>query len=117
MFCSGTAIPRNFKKFPEPFQGLPVGSFITVRGMKKPIRITKLTIERERTLIFRTFGGRQPHWCDRCGAEAQMTSVAEAAREAGSGELAIYQLLDSGVVHFMEDPEGRVLVCLNSLLK
>ncbi len=85
--------------------------------MKKPRRNTKFTIETERTFIFRNFGGRQPGWCVACGAEAQMATVADAAREAGLSELAIYQLLDDGALHFREDAEGRVLVCLNSLLK
>ena len=85
--------------------------------MKMPRRITKFTIESERTFIFRTFGGQRPRLCEGCGAEAQMTGVADAAREAGLSELVIYQLLDDGLVHFTEDTEGHVLVCLNSLLK
>ena len=85
--------------------------------MKMPRRITKVTIESERTFIFRTVGGRRPRLCDGCGAEAQMMGVADAARDAGLSELDIYQLLDDGLVHFTEDTGGRVLVCLNSLLK
>jgi hypothetical protein len=85
--------------------------------MKKRKRITKFTVETERTFIFRNFGGQQPRWCEGCGAEAQLATVAEAAREAGLSELAIYQLLDARALHFREDAEGRVLVCLNSLLK
>jgi hypothetical protein len=85
--------------------------------MKMPRRITKFTIESERTFIFRTLGGQRSRLCEGCGAEAQMTGVADAARETGLSELVIYQLLDDGLVHFTEDTEGRVLVCLNSLVK
>ncbi len=85
--------------------------------MKKSRRTTNFTIETERTLIFRNFGGQQAGWCVGCGADVQMATVAEAAREAGLSELAIYRLLDDGVLHFTEDADGRVLVCLNSLLK
>ena len=85
--------------------------------MKKPRRTTKLTIETERTFIFRSLGGQQPGWCVACGAEAHMATVAGAAREFGLSELAMYQLLDIRAVHFSEDAEGSVLVCLNSLLK
>lgn len=46
-----------------------------------------------------------------------MASVAYAAREAGLSELAIYQLLDARALHFREAADGRVLVCLNSLIK
>ena len=82
-----------------------------------PRRITKLTIETERTYIFRNFGGQQPLWCEACGADVQMATVAEVAKEAGLSELAIYQLVDARALHFREDAGGRVLVCLNSLLK
>jgi hypothetical protein len=84
--------------------------------MKKPIRTTKITVETERTFIFRNSSGQQPGWCVTCGSEALMTTVAGAAREAGLSEFALYQLLDSRALHFSEDAEGRVLVCLNSLL-
>ncbi len=73
-------------------------------------------IETERTFIFRNFGGQRPGWCVGCGAETQLTTVAEAAREAGLSELALYELLDDGALHFREDEEGRVLVCVNSLI-
>lgn len=85
--------------------------------MKKPIHTTKVTIETERTFIFRNSCGQQPGWCVTCDSEAQMTTVAGAAREADLSELAIYQLLDARALHFREDAEGRVLVCLNSLMK
>lgn len=85
--------------------------------MKKPRRITKFTIETERTFIFRSRREARAGWCEGCGAETPMATVAGAAREAGLSELGIYQLLDSRALHFREDAEGRVLVCLNSLLK
>lgn len=85
--------------------------------MKKPRRITKFTFETERIFIFRAAGNSQKNWCSECAAETQMASVAYAAREAGLSELAIYQLLDARALHFREAADGRVLVCLNSLIK
>ena len=85
--------------------------------MKKTRHIKKFTIETERTFIFRNLGGPRPRWCQRCGAETLMASVPDARREAGLSELASYQLLDDGGPHFIEDTEGRVLICLNSLMK
>jgi hypothetical protein len=41
--------------------------------------------------------------------------VAYAAREAGRSELAIYQLIEAGSLHFVEDEAGQVLVCFSSL--
>jgi hypothetical protein len=85
--------------------------------MKKPLRTTKVTIETERVFTFRNYERQQSGWCLECGAETQMATVAHAARQADLNELAIYQLLDGGALHFSEDADGRILVCLNSLLK
>jgi hypothetical protein len=51
--------------------------------MKKPRRITKYTIETERTFVFRNFASPQPGWCARCGSEVPMATVLQAAIEAG----------------------------------
>jgi len=82
--------------------------------MKKRRWITKLTVETERTFIFRNRGPSRVGFCDRCGSEVELMCVADAALADGCGELAIYQLLQAGSVHFVED-EGRVLVCFKSL--
>ena len=83
----------------------------------KKTRITKFIVETERLFIFRTADNLQTEWCSGCATETQMATVAYAARQAGLGELAIYQLLDARALHFFEDPDGRILVCLNSLIK
>jgi hypothetical protein len=44
-----------------------------------------------------------------------MMRVDAAARESGISELAIYKLVEQRALHFSEDAEGRVLVCLSSL--
>lgn len=91
-------------------QLLPCGD-----GVRKSKRITKLTVESERTFIFRTRSSTQAAWCAGCGAEVEMVTIDVAAREAGLRELAVYQLIASGALHSTEDAEGRLLVCLNSL--
>ena len=85
--------------------------------MKKSKKNTKLTVEVERVFTFRNSNAVQLGWCLTCGSESRMSTVAGAAREAGLNELAIYQLIDARVLHFREDEDGRVLVCLASLLK
>jgi hypothetical protein len=85
--------------------------------MKKVKRITKFTVETERLFIFRATPNWQANWCPGCAAETPMATVADAAREAGMSELAMYQLLEARALHFSQDADGRVLVCLNSLLK
>ena len=82
--------------------------------MKKRRWITKLTVETERTFIFRNRGPSRVGFCDPCGSEVELMCVAKAALASGRGELAIYKLLQAGSVHFVED-EGHVLVCFKSL--
>ena len=42
-------------------------------------------------------------------------SVAEAAQETKLGELALYQLIESGDLHFQREGDVNILVCLDSL--
>lgn len=83
--------------------------------MDKPKRIRRVTVKTERTFVFRSRGGVRVEWCAECGAEVGMACVEAAAREAGVSEMAIYKLISERMLHFSEDAEGRVLVCLNSL--
>jgi hypothetical protein len=83
--------------------------------MDKPKRVRRVTVRTERTFVFRSRGGARVAWCAECRAEVGMVCVDDAAREAGVSELAIYRLIEERALHFSEDAEGRVLVCLNSL--
>ena len=78
-------------------------------------RITKFTVETERVFVFRSHDALRYGWCHECRTETQLATLAEAARAADVTELTICQLIDSHGLHFREDAERRVLVCLNSL--
>jgi hypothetical protein len=82
--------------------------------MKKRRWITKLTVETERTFIFRNRGPSRVGFCNRCGSDVELMCVVEAALEAGYGELTIYELIRTGSIHFVEEG-GHVLVCFKSL--
>ncbi len=71
-------------------------------------RIVKFTVETERTLIFRSRGGRQVAWCKRCGAEVERATVDETARAAGVSELTICRRADAGSFRFIVDKLGQV---------
>lgn len=90
-------------------------SVTVLAHMKKRRRITKLTVETERTFIFRNRGESRAAFCDHCGIDVELMGVADAAMETGRSELAIYQLIQAGSVHFIEDDEGRILICFSSL--
>lgn len=82
--------------------------------MKK--RITTFSVETERTFIIRSRGALIPAaWCSDCEAEVDMTTVEDAAQVIGFGELSIYRFIEARILHYSEDPAGRVLVCCNSL--
>lgn len=83
------------------------------KGKKKVFH--RITIETERTLIFRNRSAFSEAWCVECDAQVQMAGVDAAAEQTGVSELAVYQLVESGAVHFIEDEKQHVLVCLNSL--
>jgi hypothetical protein len=85
--------------------------------MKKARRITRLTIETERTFIFRSRSNPEPRWCAECRAEVEMAFIDAAAIVSGLSEMIIYRSIEAHTLHFAEGEDGRVLVCLNSLLK
>ncbi len=87
----------------------------TEDGMKMRKRITKFTLETERTLIFRSRRHKQAGWCAGCGAEGEMLTVDEAARAAGVSELVSCRRIEARSLHFTKAADGRVLICLNSL--
>jgi len=83
--------------------------------MDKPKRIRRVTFKTERTFVFRSRTSARAGWCAECGAEVPMMSVEGAARERGVSEMVIYKLVEERALHFSEDAEGHVLVCLHSL--
>ena len=85
--------------------------------MNVPKRITRLVVETERTLIFRSRSATQVMWCAGCAEEVEMAVVAEAAARSGLGELALCRLVGARALHFAEGADGCVLICLNSLPK
>ncbi len=89
----------------------------TEDGMKMRKRITKFTVETERTLIFRSRSDKQAGWCAGCCAEVEMLTVDGAARAAGVSELVICRRIEARSLHFTKTADGRVLICLNSLLE
>ena len=83
--------------------------------MNNPKRVRRVTVKTERTFIFRSRPEVRTGWCRECNAEVGMKSVAGAARELGLSELELYRLVDSRTVHFSEDIEGGLMICLRSL--
>ena len=82
--------------------------------MKKRVKTTEVTIERDELWVVRRPRARAPGWCAACG-ETEFVTPETAAVLAGSTTRTLYRLVEAGLVHFLETPEGFLLVCLRSL--
>jgi hypothetical protein len=83
---------------------------ILVPGMRLRRRIT-VTHEKCEISISGSITGRELAYCERCGREVQMLSIAVAAGLAGVSERLLYQRVEAGKVHFVERPSGVLLIC------
>jgi len=75
----------------------------------------EVTIETERILFVSRRQSHPIHRCDRCGEEVLMLTVDEAAAWSRSTSRTIFKLVEAGRLHFTETPDGRLLICFNSL--
>ena len=68
-------------------------------------------------IISRAGSQRRSSWCDSCACEVRWLTFGDATKvnEMSVGKLSL--LMDSGIVHTNEMPEGHILFCLNSLSK
>lgn len=76
----------------------------------------EITVETERLLIIRRRYRAIEAWCDDCGCEVVMVRPDQAAAATGRSLRAIFADIESSVLHFLEQPDGLILICLNSLL-
>jgi hypothetical protein len=77
---------------------------------------TEIAIEFEETIqIVAQERGVSRAWCPACGGLVTMVTPPQAAAVARVSVRVINQRVEAGVVHFLETPEGALLVCMNSL--
>lgn len=81
--------------------------------MRKNRRI--VSIEVDRVLTVRRHAPPAPAWCAQCPARVGMVSPEEAAALIYTSTRTIYRWVEVGQLHFIETPEGRLLICPNSL--
>jgi excisionase family DNA binding protein len=75
----------------------------------------EITVETYERLIIKSTGRREIP-CAECGRVVQMLKPDEATVLLGIRVRTIYRWVESGRLHFMEWPDGSLLICLNSLL-
>ena len=78
-------------------------------------RIMKIGVETQRVVSLTKRVGAIEAWCSQCGEQRQMIHPEEAAARAGVSLRAIYRLVEAHKLHFIETPEGLVLICPNSV--
>ena len=77
---------------------------------------TKITIETESLLILR---GRTSllAWCQQCGGEAEMIPLEGMGVISNLPSPEVDAWIESEDIHRSQAPDGKTLICLNSLLK
>lgn len=78
-------------------------------------RITEFTVETEETVVIRRPATVRV-WCGKCGSTVLAARPETAAATKRISPREIYRRVESGAVHFRESADGRLLVCLDSLI-
>ena len=79
-------------------------------------RRIEITVETYEILMIRQDAGDRLVWCAACQETVLALPPEAAAVVVADNPRAIYRWVESGRVHFTESPEGRLLICLKSLL-
>ena len=78
-------------------------------------RTMKIGLETQRVVSLTKRVHALEAWCSQCGQQREMIHPEEAAARAGVSLRAIYRLVEAHKLHFIETPEGLVLICPNSV--
>ena len=54
-------------------------------------------------------------WCERCEGETEWVTPEEAARLSVASVRVVCRAVETGLTHFVETPDGMLLVCAASL--
>jgi len=77
---------------------------------------TEITVEIEE--VIRAFGNSSrtsSAWCPSCGREVTMVTPQQAAAIVKVSVRTINRWVEAGAVHFVETPDGLLLLCVNSI--
>jgi hypothetical protein len=79
---------------------------------KRRIEIVSVT---EQRWIIRSHSPARNEWCTECGEDSLMIAPDDAARLSGASARAIYRWVEAAEIHFLEEPDNVLLVCLASV--
>ena len=78
-------------------------------------RRVEITVEKHRRLVVRGSRERSLGWCRQCHEGVLMLRPEEAAFTAGVTVRTVNRWVEAETVHFDETPDGRLLICANSV--
>ena len=76
---------------------------------------TEIIVETHRVFTIRNYRRNQLAWCAACGDQMPMVTADEAALLCQVSARAIYLKIEARELHCKETPDGRLLICANSL--
>jgi hypothetical protein len=81
-------------------------------------KTTFITRETHETLVVRIrpqCSTRSHLLCEQCSVPVALLTPEEAGRLAGYSAREVFHLAEAGLIHFAETPDGRLLVCPETL--
>ena len=78
-------------------------------------RRTRIVVETQEVMVIRRKGLEARQWCPACAREVRMITPEQAALILSSTTRTIYSWVEAAIIHFREQPEGSLLICLDSL--
>ncbi|HEX8773912.1 MAG TPA: hypothetical protein VF735_09900 [Pyrinomonadaceae bacterium] len=72
-------------------------------------------VETQEVMVIRRRGPETRQWCPACSREVRMITPEQAALLLSSTTRTIYSWVEAAFIHFHEQPEGSLLICLDSL--
>jgi hypothetical protein len=78
-------------------------------------RRTEIIVETERLIVIPHATMPAQMWCHHCSARVEMVTPEQAATLLQVTPRVVYRWVEAQLLHFIEEPDGRVLICRNSL--
>ena len=78
-------------------------------------RRTEIIVETERIIVVPQQTMPVQLWCPRCSARVEMLTPEQSAALVQVTPRVVYRWVEAQLLHFIEEPDGRVLICRNSL--
>lgn len=80
-----------------------------------PHKRIEITIQTEQVVTIRRRGCSR-RWCPQCGCDVEVVDLAQAEALSNMAQAKLCDRAEGNKWHALEDPDGTILVCLQSLL-